>query len=1502
MKNRLIPIVKTIIVAVGFLTFPTDHYSNSEPSMAIYDVSLVKNSISSSPIKYGVSVPFTMVITNDGDMPIQNIQVIDYIPSGFVYNNATTNVWTPSSSVPNAYEKTIAGPLAPGESETITIDLIVQSTNDPNGWTNSAEVFAFQDDGGNQVEDQDVDSTPDNNPNNDSANEDDFDTQTIRVYDLALTKALITNPPYQYFDTLTYEITVYNQGNEATGQVIVTDYITEGFEYSPTLNAPLGWVGTAPKPLYGFQNLAVGASTTFEIKLVLLPNMFDAGAWDNYAEIFQISDTNGDVVNNFEADSTPNSNTIEENDVKPGDPDDNNIDGNGPLVGEDEDDHDPAGVRVIDIALKKEKVTAVTSYSYTQQVTYDIITFNQGNTPLSSLTIVDTIPCGLAFDPSFNPGWVYDASINSVRYVDNTPPVPSGSDTTKLIFDVNPCYQKNPEESWDNYAEVESIVASDGLMNYDIDGTLDFNFSNDIGGNLLENDNEINGNGPLVNEDEDNHDRERVDVFDLAIVNTIATPAPYDYGQLIDFNIRLINQGNIISEDIDIRSHIPDGYIFSVGNNVGWYMVNDSTIQYQHQPRLHPADSVDINLTLEITESNARRDWITRSYVYIPRDTLGLNRGDDADSFPFGEQSGEIAIMPNELGDNDIFVLGPPGTNSDEDDHDPAGFLVTDLELEKELINTGTLAYNQIIQYNITITNNGGNAVNEFTIHDYLPCGLEFIANSNIGWSFDPNTSELYYSHNQTLAAGQSIIIPINLRLVECQTPTIYSWTNKAEISSIEDEDGEDEDFDSTPDDDPDNDVPDEDDIDDEPLSIVDLSLEKTGPTGPFEVGEEVQFTIMVTNEGNTPMSNVTISDQLPCGLEFIPGSNPQWQSVNSSTVNTVITDVIQPGATYNLTITLRILSCSGQSAFTNRAEISDHEDENGDSPDDIDSTPDDDPTNDTPDEDDFDEHLIDVLLNATIGDYVWMDADGDGHQDFSENGIHNIPVYLYSPTGVLIANTNTDINGFYLFEDIEPGNYYIKFNAQSELTATVFRTSTNNSDSDINGSNGVNTTPTFAVNAGDEVRDIDAGFFICSNICGSIWYDQNKNDICNVMENGINGLVVRLYRLVNGSYELWEETLTGHQPGTGSEDGYFEFCTNPGTYYIKVIMPPYGLVQVRPHVGHPDTDSDLTNSFGAGTTASFTLLNNDSKCDIKGGYYPMARIGNLVWYDQNQNGMQDIDEEPASNVAISIYDENHDHVQSTVTDENGNYEFDYLQKMEYYIMVTPPSGYTFTTPDRGPHDRDSDITHQNGPNTSNMFMMSPGTNTNHVDVGLSSSILPVDWEDVSAHALTDFNRIKWNVSQELNLSHYEVLRWSDAIEDFISIGDVLPNIEMSYFLNDYAITNASKYTYAIKQVDLDGRSTISKSVSVKRNSFINDVSIFPNPSSDNIRISIKSDNTSELTNHLKIVGTDGQIIKQLKTTDKDIYLDVNDWPLGTYIVSIQNQYYNINKTFIKVQ
>lgn len=114
-------------------------------------------------VNFGDQVSYTIEVFNQGTVPAQTIQITDWLAPGTTLDDPS---WTqgPGSIV----TRTIAGPLAPGTSTTLTLLARIQNGAVPGILRNVAEISAAADSSGQPVPTiLDKDSDPDSDPNND---------------------------------------------------------------------------------------------------------------------------------------------------------------------------------------------------------------------------------------------------------------------------------------------------------------------------------------------------------------------------------------------------------------------------------------------------------------------------------------------------------------------------------------------------------------------------------------------------------------------------------------------------------------------------------------------------------------------------------------------------------------------------------------------------------------------------------------------------------------------------------------------------------------------------------------------------------------------------------------------------------------------------------------------------------------------------------------------------------------------------------------------------------------------------------------------------------------------------------------------------------------------------------------------------------------------------------------------------------------------------------------
>lgn len=113
----------------------------------------------------------------------------------------------------------------------------------------------------------------------------------------------------------------------------------------------------------------------------------------------------------------------------------------------------------------------------------------------------------------------------------------------------------------------------------------------------------------------------------------------------------------------------------------------------------------------------------------------------------------------------------------------------------------------------------------------------------------------------------------------------------------------------------------------------------------------------------------------------------------------------------------------------------------------------------------------------AALGDFVWLDRNQDGIQDAGEPGVSGVTVNLFDGAGTLVSSTTTDANGFYLFDNLTPGDYFVEFIPPSGFERSPQDRGQNDGvDSDADPATG--RTAVTNLTAGERDLTWDAGIF----------------------------------------------------------------------------------------------------------------------------------------------------------------------------------------------------------------------------------------------------------------------------------------------------------------------------------------------------------------------------------------------------------------------------------------
>lgn len=88
--------------------------------------------------------------------------------------------------------------------------------------------------------------------------------------------------------------------------------------------------------------------------------------------------------------------------------------------------------------------------------------------------------------------------------------------------------------------------------------------------------------------------------------------------------------------------------------------------------------------------------------------------------------------------------------------------------------------------------------------------------------------------------------------------------------------------------------------------------------------------------------------------------------------------------------------------------------------------------------------------------------------------------------------------------------------------------------------------------------------------------------------------------------------------------------------------------------------------------------------------------LGNRVWLDVDQNGLQDDWERGVGGVCVNLYDENREFLEQTSTDSNGWYGFN-VRAGRYFVAFEKPAGMEFARKNVGDEEKDSDADSASG-------------------------------------------------------------------------------------------------------------------------------------------------------------------------------------------------------------
>jgi hypothetical protein len=200
----------------------------------------------------------------------------------------------------------------------------------------------------------------------------------------------------------------------------------------------------------------------------------------------------------------------------------------------------------------------------------------------------------------------------------------------------------------------------------------------------------------------------------------------------------------------------------------------------------------------------------------------------------------------------------------------------------------------------------------------------------------------------------------------------------------------------------------------------------------------------------------------------------------------------------------------------------------------------------------------------------------------------------------------------------------------------------------------------------------------------------------------------------------------------------------DPGTYVVGFNNLPAGYAATTQNAaGSTAANNSDADAFTLRTgNIVLPAATTDLTWDLGIVSTTKAALGNYVWFDVNNNGIQDATEKGAAGVTVTLYDNTNVAIASAVTDATGFYMFNNLNPGFYTVGFSNiPVNTTFTTKNAAGSNANNNSDVNVGTGRTDQITLAAGQIRTDVDAGLISNFAAVGdyvWYDVNANGIQD--------------------------------------------------------------------------------------------------------------------------------------------------------------------
>ena len=357
------------------------------------------------------------------------------------------------------------------------------------------------------------------------------------------------------------------------------------------------------------------------------------------------------------------------------------------------------------------------------------------------------------------------------------------------------------------------------------------------------------------------------------------------------------------------------------------------------------------------------------------------------------------------------------------------------------------------------------------------------------------------------------------------------------------------------------------------------------------------------------------------------------------------------------------------------------------------------------------------VVRLSTISGVIWEDRDADRARDEEEALLPGVEVALMNGSGRNILRTAvTDEHGVFTFSNMRPGEYMLRVGAPEGYVFSGELATGLLSVQEVRDRRAYSYT--FALLGGVRVDNIGYGLYTQGTISGRLWQDADFDAVMAESEEGLRGAVLTLLDESGETAAKLTSQRSGEFAFEGLMPGAYTLHVELGEGYVFTRVQGESLIE---ETGKHTAQLDL-GTLGMGETIE----------GINIGALKPAVVGGVIWYDGDDDGRRQVDDQGMTNLIVTLTSEEDGSSYIAMTDEKGGYRFEDVLPGAYRLAYTLPDGYAFSKNASG-NRRVSTVERIDALETqSETFAVASGEQLLDRDVGVVGvgTVSGVIWED----------------------------------------------------------------------------------------------------------------------------------------------------------------------------